>query len=117
MMAKFILSERSRALLKFSRRNLIESTSSSSDTDVHHYDTFKLIDNKNNLIQVSAHARLKRLLSYFEDNSIDDNDRDLLKGVFMRNPHADMELSPDIVSPSPHKTEDLRSQISIQNIS
>ena len=54
LMAKFILTERFRMLLKFSRRNLVESASSSSDSDIHHHDTFKLIDNKNDLIKISA---------------------------------------------------------------
>jgi len=47
LMAKAILSQRSRILLKFQRKNLLESHSSSSDSDHHQYDTMKLLDNKN----------------------------------------------------------------------
>ena len=54
MMAKIIFPERSRALLKFSRRNLLESASSSCDSDIHNYDTFKLVDSKVDLIKVAA---------------------------------------------------------------
>ena len=54
MMAKIIFPERARALLKFSRRNLLESASSSCDSDIHNYDTFKLIDSKVDLIRAFA---------------------------------------------------------------
>ena len=58
MMAKIIFPERSRALLKFSRRNLLESASSSCDSDIHNYDTFKLVDSKIDLIKVVAQTRI-----------------------------------------------------------
>ena len=54
LMAKIIFPERARTLLKFSRRNLLESASSSCDSDIYNYDTFKLIHSKVDLVRASA---------------------------------------------------------------
>ena len=71
-------------MLKLSRRNIIESTSSSSDSDHYNYDLMKLIDNKNDLIKISAISRVRKYLKYYEDNPMSNNDKELLAGIFVR---------------------------------
>ena len=86
LMSKVILPQRSRMLLKFSRRNLIETTTSSSDSDYNKYDTMKLLDNKNNFVKLWAMMKINRNLDYFKGKDLDKNDRHLLKGLFERSP-------------------------------
>jgi hypothetical protein len=73
-------------LLKFSRRNLIETTTSSSDSDYYKYDTMKLLDSKNNLVKLLAMTKVKRNLRLFNNQELDKNDRHVLKGLFERRP-------------------------------
>ncbi|TNV84898.1 hypothetical protein FGO68_gene5339 [Halteria grandinella] len=49
LMAQVLLSQNERILLKFQRQNMIELTSSSSDSDDHRYDTVKLLNSKKDL--------------------------------------------------------------------
>jgi len=50
-------------LLKFQKRNVIESTSSSSDSDHHSYDTIKLLNSKKELVKLQQILKIKKLLS------------------------------------------------------
>ncbi len=52
LMASVLLGPTERMLLKFQRKNVIESTSSSSDTDHHKYDTVKLLNSKKELVKL-----------------------------------------------------------------
>jgi hypothetical protein len=67
-MAKVILSQKRRVLLKFQRKNLIELPSSSSDSDDHQYDIMKLMDSKNDLVKLSALQKIKKSINYYTDN-------------------------------------------------
>jgi hypothetical protein len=51
-MAEVLLTPAERILLKFQRKNVIELTSSSSDSDHHKYDTIKLLNSKKDLIRL-----------------------------------------------------------------
>ena len=86
LIQKIILSKRSRLLLKFSRANLIESSNSSSDSDDNKYDTLKLMEDKNNLIKLGAAIKLKKSLKYYTKNAMDDNEKNLIRGIFIRKP-------------------------------
>jgi hypothetical protein len=44
LVAHVLLKPRERVMLKFQRKNVIETTSSSSDSDDHRYDTIKLLN-------------------------------------------------------------------------
>lgn len=50
LMAQVLLGPNERMLLKFQRKNVIETTSSSSDSDHHKYDTVKLLNSKKQLV-------------------------------------------------------------------
>ena len=85
-MSKVLLEPSNRMLLKFQRKNIIETTTSSSDSDDHKYDTMKMLDNKKDLLKLSAIARIRRSLKYYEKNKLKNIDKDLLKGLFLRRP-------------------------------
>ncbi len=53
LITKILMTERSRMLLKFSRKNLLELSSSSSDSDDNKVEIMKLIENKNDLVKLA----------------------------------------------------------------
>ena len=53
----------------------------------------KLIDNKNDLIKISAISRVRKYLKYYEDNPMSNNDKELLAGIFVRQPKEYKEES------------------------
>ena len=54
LMTKALMPSRNRMLLKFSRKNLIETSSSSSDSDDGKAEIMKLLENKNGLLKLST---------------------------------------------------------------
>ena len=54
LMTKVLMPSRNRMLLKFSRKNLIETSSSSSDSDDEKAEIMKLLENKNGLLKLST---------------------------------------------------------------
>lgn len=53
-------------LLRFQRKNLIESQSSSSDSDDNKYDTLKLMENRNPMLRLIVYGKLKKMMmSYY----------------------------------------------------
>ena len=62
-MAQFLLSPSEHMLLKFQRKNVIETTSSSSDPDHYTYDTVRLLDSKNQLIKLKQAIKIKRAIN------------------------------------------------------
>lgn len=63
LMSQFILTKEQRTLLKFQRRNVIESTSSETDSDHYKYDSVKLLDSKRDLIKLRQAVKVKRQLN------------------------------------------------------
>jgi hypothetical protein len=62
LMAQVLLGPNERMLLKFQRQNMIEVTSSSSDSDHYTYDTVKLLYSKKDLIKLSQVLKINRIL-------------------------------------------------------
>jgi hypothetical protein len=60
LMSQFLLTKEQRMLLKFQRKNVIETTSSSADSDHHSYDTMRLLDSKKGLIKLSQVVKIKK---------------------------------------------------------
>ena len=58
-MARVMLSPSERMLLKFQRKNVIETTSSSSDSDHYSFDTIKLLKSKRGLVKLQQIVKIK----------------------------------------------------------
>lgn len=86
LMAQVLLRPRERVLLKFQRKNVIETTSSSSDSDHHSYDTFKLLNSKKGLVKLQQIVKINRVLEQFKDRPLEVVDKNLIKGIFRRRP-------------------------------
>lgn len=62
LMANVLIGPSERMLLKFQRQNVIELTSSSSDSDHHSYDTVKLLNSKLGLVKLSQVIKINKVL-------------------------------------------------------
>ena len=50
---------------------MIETTSSSSDSDENIYEPMRLMENKNPLVRLVAFGKVKRMMKQFKGNEID----------------------------------------------
>ena len=74
-------------LLRFQRKNLIETSSSDSQLSdsKNKFDTIKLMDSNNPLIRLSIFGRLKKMLATYAGKKISFIDRRLFRGLYIRN--------------------------------
>ena len=84
MLAQALLTQKHRLILKFQRMNLVETSSSSSDSDDNSYDTLRLMENKNALIRLSMYGRLKKMIRGFTGRDLDPLERNMVRGLFIR---------------------------------
>lgn len=86
-MAQVLLGPSERMLLKFQRKNMIESETSSEDSDHHKNDTVKLLNSNKNLVKLQQLIRINRILKFFcKGKNLVPGDRNLIKGIFVRTP-------------------------------
>lgn len=86
LMAEVLLTPAERILLKFQRKNVIELTSSSSDSDHHKYDSVKLLNSKKDLIRLRQAIKIQRTLNSYKGKELGELDKNLLVGIFDRRP-------------------------------
>ena len=84
MLAQAMLSQKHRLLLKFQRQNLIETSSSSSDSDNNAFETVRLMENKNPLIRLVMYGKLKKMMCQFEGKKVEPLERNMMRGLFIR---------------------------------
>lgn len=66
-MNSILLNQKNRMLLRFQRKNLVETQSSSSDSDDNKNDTLKQMENNNPMIRLIVYGKLKKMImSYAE---------------------------------------------------
>jgi hypothetical protein len=71
-------------LLKFQRKNLIETSSSSSDSDDNNMETLKLMESKNPMARLVVYGKLKRMMESFKNAKLLPTEKNLLRGIFVR---------------------------------
>ncbi|CDW85794.1 UNKNOWN [Stylonychia lemnae] len=84
MLAQALLSQKHRLVLKFQRQNLIETSSSSSDSDNNNYDTVRLMENTNPLIRLVMFGKLKKMMTGFSGKQLEPLERNMMRGMFIR---------------------------------
>lgn len=77
-----MLSQKHRMLLRFQRQNLIETDTSSSDSDHNNFDTLTLMESENPLVKLLIFAKIKKMIHAFENVKIKSLDRLLIRGIF-----------------------------------
>ena len=84
MLAQAMLSQKHRLILRFQRLNLIETSTSSSDSDDNRYDTVRLMENNNPLIRLVMYGKLKKMMQGFLGRKIKPLERNMMRGMFIR---------------------------------
>ena len=84
MFAQAMLSQRHRLILRFQRQNLVETSSSSSDSDNNAYDPVRLMENGNPLVRLVAYGKVKKMMKQFKNQKIDHLESNLMRGMFRR---------------------------------
>ena len=85
LVTQAIMSQRQKLMLKFQRKNLIESGTSSSDDDHFKYDTLRLMEQPNPIIKLTVLGRMKKMITSYKNADLHDIDKKLIRGVYMRN--------------------------------
>jgi hypothetical protein len=71
--------------MKFQRKYIVESSSSSEESDYDaKYDTVRRMDSSNPLIRLSTYGKLKRIVSSYKNHPLDTTDRRILRGLFRK---------------------------------
>lgn len=83
-MTQVIFNQKNRMLLRFQRKNLIESSSSTSDSDNNRNDPLKLMENNNPMLRLIAYGKLKHMMMSYSDQKLKSIDKNLLKGIYTR---------------------------------
>ena len=84
MLAEAMLSQKHRLLLKFQRQNLIETTSSSSDSDDNTYDELAMMESKNPMVQLMTYGKIKKMMCQFKGKKVDNLERNMMRGLFQK---------------------------------
>ncbi len=73
-------------VLRFQRKNIIESSSSSGDSDTNNrFDQMNLMESKNPMIKLSIFAKIKKIINGYTDTNMTEVDRRVLRGLFVKN--------------------------------
>ena len=85
-MTQVLMNQKQKLILRFQRKNLIETSSSSQDSDNNNkFDSFKLMESKNPIIRLVFFGKMKKMIMSYKHQKIEDIDRRLFRGLFMRN--------------------------------
>jgi hypothetical protein len=72
-------------VLRFQRKNIIESSSSSGDSDTNNrFDQMNLMESPNPMIRLSVFGKMKKIMHSYVDSSLTEVDRRVLRGLFVK---------------------------------
>jgi len=88
LLTNTLLSQKQRMLMRFQKKNIIQTDSSSADSDTQQFDTMKLMESPSPFVKLLIYGKVKRMIySYIEDNAIGTHDEKLIKGLYVRKMH------------------------------
>lgn len=64
--------------------NLIETSSSSSDSDDNEFDAVRLMENPNPMVKMVMYGKLKKMMRGFLGRKIKPLERNMMRGMFIR---------------------------------
>ena len=80
-----MLDQRHRMILRFQRENLVETSTSSSDSDDHEFEPLQMMEHKSPLVRLITYGRLKKMMTQFQNQSkIQPVEAKLMRGMFKR---------------------------------
>ena len=84
MLTEAMLSQRHRLILRFQRENLIETSSSSSDSDDEIYEPMRMMESTEPTVRFVAFGKVKRMMKEFKGKEIDNLERNMMRALFKR---------------------------------
>lgn len=86
LLTQTLLTQSQKMVLRFQRKNIIESSSSSGDSDTNNrFDQMNLMESRNSMIRLSVFAKIKKIMSGYVDSNLTEVDRRVLRGLFVKN--------------------------------
>ena len=87
LLTQAMLDQRQRMLLLFQRKNLIETSSSSCDTDDANNPMHlpSQMEARNPQVRLAVFSKIKRMIESYKGHKVKNIDRRLLRGLFLRN--------------------------------
>ena len=80
-----MLNQRQKILLRFQRKNLVETSSSSEESDYDaKNDTVRRMDSSNPVIRLATFSKLKKVVTSYKEDELDMADRRILRGLFKK---------------------------------
>jgi hypothetical protein len=81
-----MLNQRQKILLRFQRKYLVETSSSSEESDYEaKNDTVRRMDSSSSYIRFATYSKLKKVVTSYKDDELDTTDRRILRGLFRKN--------------------------------
>ena len=73
-------------VLRFQRKNIIESSSSSGDSDsFNKFDIMNMMESKNATVRLSVYGKIKKVMNSYKDLKLTEIDKRVLRGLFVKN--------------------------------
>ena len=86
LLAQTLLTQQQKMVLKFQRKNIIESSSSSGDSDtVNKFDMMNMMESKNPNVRLSVYGKIKKVINSYKNMELSEIDRRALRGLFVKN--------------------------------
>ena len=85
LLTQTLLTQSQKMVLRFQRKNIIESSSSSGDSDTNNrFDQMNLMESPNPMIRLSVFGKMKKIMHSYVDSSLTEVDRRVLRGLFVK---------------------------------
>ena len=86
LLTQTLLTQQQKMVLRFQRKNIIESSSSSGDSDtINKFDIMNMMESKNPTVRLSVYGKIKKVMSSYKDLELTEIDRRALRGLFVKN--------------------------------
>jgi len=86
LLAQTLLTQQQKMVLRFQRKNIIESSSSSGDSDtVNKFDMMNMMESKNPNVRLSVYGKIKKVINSYKNMELSEIDRRALRGLFVKN--------------------------------
>jgi hypothetical protein len=85
LLTQTLLTQQQKMVLRFQRKNIIESSSSSGDSDTNNkFDIINMMESKNPTMRLSVYGKIKKVMNSYRDVELTEIDRRALRGLFVK---------------------------------
>ena len=86
LLTQSLLTQQQKTILRFQRKNIIESSSSSGDSDSNNkLDLMNMMESKNPMVRLASFAKIKTVIQSYKGVEINETDRRALRGLYVKN--------------------------------